>query len=96
MAINNAGTLNALATMSELAYEPTATVGSVSSPTGNYVEIAQIIDGPIGFQARAFFNQTTNDLVIAFSGTEGFPNDAPEFIPDAAAGLVLAVSGVSL
>ena len=68
----------------------------VPGPDGTYVEITQVVDGPLGFQARAFFNASSNALVIAFSGTEGFSEaDLPDFAPDVVAGLGLAVAGLS-
>lgn len=74
----------------------------VAGSNGTYVEIdnpsLQVpqINGPLGFQARAFFNSTNNELVIAFTGTEGFSDvNAPEFLPDFIADFGLAVAGVS-
>ncbi|MEP5082535.1 MAG: hypothetical protein ABJR46_13855 [Tateyamaria sp.] len=37
-------------------------VGDIDVPT---------IDGLFGFQARASFNDTTNEMIIAFTGTQG-------------------------
>ena len=72
-----------------------------TSSNGTYTEIAQRIDGPQGFQARAFFNDQRNELVIGFTGTEdgddeGF--DAPEFLADWVTdlGLAGAAAGVGL
>lgn len=68
----------------------------VAGPNGAYVEITQVVDGPLGFQGRAFFNSSNNELVIAFTGTEGFSNaDLPDLVPDLVTDLGLAVAGVS-
>jgi uncharacterized protein YozE (UPF0346 family) len=79
MTVTNPQTLDVLAEIAQLTYAETTTPSSV----GDYVEITQVIDGPLGFQARAFFNDSTNELVIAFAGTEGFDEaDLPEVVPD--------------
>ena len=49
MTITNTSTLDALATIAQLTYAPTATTGPVSSSNGTYVEITQVVDGPLGF-----------------------------------------------
>mmetsp|Transcript_23863 Transcript_23863/g.43205 ORF Transcript_23863/g.43205 Transcript_23863/m.43205 type:complete len:346 (+) Transcript_23863:579-1616(+) len=99
MTITNPTTLNALATIAELTYLPFDTTGPVQSPNGTYVEITQVVDGPLGFQARAFFNSSNNELVISFTGTEGLGSaegvDLQEAIPDLVTDLGLAVAGVS-
>lgn len=107
MTVTNASTLDAYAQIAQQTYlqDPPFDVGPtdpVASSNGTYVEIdnpsLQVpqIDGPLGFQARAFFNHTNNELVIAFTGTEGFSDvNAPEFLPDFIADFGLAVAGVS-
>ncbi len=96
MTIINPVSLNAFAEMSQQTYlEPTNSDGSVFTGSlgfpvagidgSTYTEITQLIDHPTGFQGRAFFNETTNELVIAFTGTEGLRPDnmsAEEFLPD--------------
>ncbi|GGO53209.1 hypothetical protein SAMN05444398_10154 [Roseovarius pacificus] len=77
MTVTSAAKLNAYATIAKQTYydfapydiEPTPTVAGLNGSL--YTEITQIVNGPLGFQARAFFNETTNELVIAFTGTEG-------------------------
>jgi hypothetical protein len=77
MAVTNIRTLDAYAQIAVQTYlQPQAPGNSVTTPdvqaaNGTYTEITQIIDGPLGFQARAFLNSTNNELVIAFAGTEG-------------------------
>ncbi|GGO53206.1 hypothetical protein SAMN05444398_10155 [Roseovarius pacificus] len=72
MTTTNPETLSALATIAQLTYSRFSTTGPVAGANGSlYTEITQIVNGPLGFQARAFFNETTNELVIAFTGTEG-------------------------
>lgn len=108
MTITNTETLDALAIIAQFAYAETPTTGPIASANGTYVELVfdgvgdidvPTIDGPLGFQARAFFNHTTNELVIAFAGTEGAQSietaSLTEFVPDVIADLTLAVSGVS-
>ncbi|MGH1454558.1 MAG: M10 family metallopeptidase C-terminal domain-containing protein [Paracoccaceae bacterium] len=104
MTISNPALLDILAQISDLAYEQT------TSPTslGEYQElqleinnelVVPTIDHPTGFQGRAFFNETTNELVIAFTGTEGLTPDnmsAEEFLPDVITDLALTVTGNSL
>lgn len=103
MTISNPALLDILAQISDLAYEQT------TSPTslGEYQElqleinnelVVPTIDHPTGFQGRAYFNDTTNELVIAFTGTEGLTPDnmsAEEFLPDVITDLALAASGAS-
>ena len=102
MTVDNPQLLNAYAQISRQTYlEPSSGV-TPNVPTGSfgtYREIAQEIDGPQGFQARAFFNDQRNELVIGFTGTEdgddeGF--DAPEFLADWVTNLSLAAAGVGL
>jgi len=97
MTTTNPETLSALATIAQLTYSRFSTTGPVGGANGSlYTEITQIVNGPLGFQARAFFNETTNELVIAFTGTEGADDlDASEFLPDFLADFSLAVAGVS-
>lgn len=95
MPVLNSSAVDALANMSQLTYAPTTTVGPVQGAVGTYKQITQLIDGPLGFQARAFFNNSSNDLVIAFTGTEGFGENLQEFVPDAVAGLTLLAAGTS-
>lgn len=85
MAVSDIQLLDAYAQISSQAYletEPPQTTGPVAGPNGGrYVEIysvnsdhdpvTPIIDGADGFQARAFYNTQRNELVVAFSGTEG-------------------------
>jgi hypothetical protein len=54
-----------------------------------------LMDGPLGFHARAFFNTTNNELVMVFTGTEGFGEDLTEFLPDLIVDFGLAVASVS-
>lgn len=106
MTISGTPTLSALAEIAQQTYiqplnpDGSINTGSLNAPvtgaTGTYVEITQIINGPLGFQGRAFFNTTENELVIAFTGTEGVADvNAPEFLPDFIAGFSLAVAGAS-
>lgn len=103
MSVTNPAALAAYATLSNQAYFDDAPfdvgpTNPVTGPNGTYVELiaAPIIDGPFGFQARAFFNTTNNELVVAFAGTEGFSQtDFPDFVPDIVTDLVLAATGVS-
>lgn len=106
MTVTNPILLGAYATIADYAYDETATIADVSAGSfGTYTELVAAdkgldlkvpwMDDPTGFQARAFFNETTNELVIAFTGTEGFPNDPAEFLPDFLADFSLAVAGVS-
>ncbi len=74
MAVTNTILLDAYANIAERTYEPdqiTLDVQTHENTFGTYTEIAQIVDGPLGFQARAFFKAEANELVIAFAGTEG-------------------------
>lgn len=100
MTISNPALLDILAQISDLAYEQT------TSPTslGEYQElqleinnelVVPTIDHPTGFQGRAYFNSSTNELVIAFTGTEGLTPDnmsAEEFLPDVITDLALGAS----
>lgn len=96
MAITNTSLLSAYASIAQQTYLETGSTLPVTGPNGTYVEITQVVDGPLGFQARAFFNSSNNELVIAFTGTEGFSDvNAPEVVPDLVADLGLAVAGVS-
>ena len=72
MTVDNPQLLNAYAQISRQTYVETngGTGGISTSSNGTYVEIAQRIDGPQGFQGRAFFNDQRNKLVIGFTGTE--------------------------
>lgn len=95
MVVTNQTKLDAYANISAAAYDPLAGTPNVPGSSGQYVQIFRSIDQVSnGFQARAFFNTSENELVIGFAGTEGFRNrDFAEFLPDLAAGLLLAVSG---
>ena len=109
MTIINPVSLNAFAEMSQQTYfEPTNSDGSVFTGSlgfpvagidgSTYTEITQVIDDPTGFQGRAYFNRSTNELVIAFTGTEGLTPDnmsAEEFLPDIIADLALPADGAS-
>ncbi|MEP3826792.1 MAG: hypothetical protein ABJM47_01785 [Lentilitoribacter sp.] len=88
MTVTNVSTLDAYAQIAQQTYlqDPPFDVGPtdpVAGLNGTYVEINNTslqvpqIDGPLGFQARAFFNSTNNELVIAFTGTEGFSELPP-------------------
>ncbi|MGH1454556.1 MAG: hypothetical protein ACRBBV_15430 [Paracoccaceae bacterium] len=104
MPITNPALLDVYAILAERAYFETASTPDVAAGTngGTYSELqfsiddellVPTIDHPTGFQGRAFFNETTNELVIAFTGTEGLRPDnmsAEEFLPDVIADLALA------
>lgn len=57
MTVTNPQTLDVFAQIAQLTYAENTTPSSM----GDYVEITQVIDGPLGFQARAFFNSTRNE-----------------------------------
>jgi len=90
MTITNTSLLNAYAGIAEQTYLDTPPFDTgptplVSGPNGTNVEMTQVVDGPLGFQAKAYFNTTRDELVIVFAGTEGLrPNnvDPTEFVPD--------------
>ena len=68
MVVTNTALIDAYAQMAVQSYDNNNTP---TSPVADFTEIARIVNGPLGFQARAFFNDSTNELVIAFAGTEG-------------------------
>lgn len=97
MAITNNSQLYAYAQIAGSTYDQ-GVIPDVSVPGfGTYNQIAYTLDDPNGFQARAFFNTTTNELVIAFTGTEtgGEGSGAAEIVPDLVADLSLAVTRTS-
>tara|TARA_R110000851_G_scaffold40739_1_gene102531 strand:- start:198 stop:524 length:327 start_codon:yes stop_codon:yes gene_type:complete len=79
MTVSNPSTLDDFAVIAAQTYlEPDPETGEdpgslpVMGANGSvYTEVLKQIDGPLGFQARAFLNDSTNKLVIAFAGTEG-------------------------
>ncbi len=112
MTVTNSTLLDVYAAIAGQTYDNTETTPDVSAGAfGTYTEITSAtlpfpltrlpvpwINGPLGFQARAFFNETRNELVIAFTGTEGLTPDnmsAEEFLPDVITDLALAASGAS-
>lgn len=112
MSVSNVQLIDAYAQMSAQAYRelmPPKVTPPIQGPDGvHYIEIysvssagdtvlTPIIDGADGFQAHAFYNTQRNELVVAFSGTEGLgePPAYDEFIRDAATDLTLAVGGFS-
>ncbi len=101
MTITNSTALDAYAQIALQTYLQeapfdTGPTDPVTGAVGTYSEITQILNHWTGFQARAFFNSTNNEPVIAFTGTEGFADvNAPEFPPDFIADLSLAVAGAS-
>ncbi len=110
MSIENTSLLDAYAQIAQQTYDnEAATLNIEAGVFGTYTEITSAtlpfplnqlpvpwINGPLSFQARAFFNETTNELVIAFTGTEGFEDiDLPELLPDLLTDLFLAVTGNS-
>ena len=97
MTITNNSLLYAYAQIAASTYDQ-GVIPDISVPAvGTYNQIAYTLDDPNGFQARAFFNTTTNELVIAFTGTETGSEDsgAAEIVPDLVADLSLAVTGTS-
>lgn len=97
MSISDSSLLDSYARIAEETYrDDVISVDPLLAANGTYVEITQVIDGPSGFQARAFFNSTTDDLVIAFAGTEGSDDgDVAELLPDLVTDLALLVAGAS-
>ncbi len=93
MTITNPMLLDAYARIAEQTYDD---LDQPSGDVGSYTEIHRRIDGPLGFQARAFFNSANNELVIAFTGTEGARSDnlsGSEFLADFITNFSLAVTG---
>ena len=111
MTVTNAILLRAYADIAQQTYdEPLDTNITPDVPAGafgTYTElqfsiddelVVPTIDHPTGFQGRAYFNRSTNELVIAFTGTEGLTPDnmsAEEFLPDVITDLALAAAGAS-
>ena len=102
MTVTNVATLDAYAQIAAQAYlEVNGATPSVVGTTGTYVELTNIslnvpdIDGFFGFQGRAFFNESRNELVIAFTGTE-IAESTPAFLTDMATNLALAITGDGL
>lgn len=101
MPVTNPTELDAYANIANNAYnntenDPETNPFSFSEQDGGvYEEIFNVINGPFGFQARAFFNTTKGELVVSFAGTEGLrdglntqtPSELP---PDLLAGFGLA------
>lgn len=85
--------------MAEQAYENfQGNTTNVQFGNSSYAEIDQIINAPSGFQARAFYNQQLNEVVIAYSGTEGAPGNiqgfnALEFLQDLTTNVGVGVVG---
>lgn len=94
MVVKNNVLLGSYATMAGLTYSPDNNVDPVSAGQfGTYTQLAYSLNDPNGFQARAFFNTTTRELVIAFTGTE--TGSGAELVPDFVADFSLAVAGAS-
>ncbi len=65
MTITNAVILDAYANIAQRTYDQDATTPNVSAgANGTYTEITQVVDGSLGFQARAFFNDTANEFIV--------------------------------
>lgn len=93
MVVTNIALIDAYAQMAVQSYDNN---NAPTSPVADFTEIAQIVNGPLGFQARAFLNSTNNELVIAFAGTEGLQGpdlSGSEFLTDMITNLGLAVAG---
>ena len=97
MTVTNPIKIDAYADISFLAYNNNPTVPHVPGPgSSSYFEIAQDITDPfdLGFQGRAFFYTTENELVIAFTGRELTDNVAA-IAADLVANLALAATGTT-
>ncbi|MEP4198329.1 MAG: hypothetical protein ABJL99_22130 [Aliishimia sp.] len=78
MTFLNTDLLHAYATLSDFAYIDEIFLlpdSSFAGVSGTFENVSKEIDGDFGFQARAFFNDTIDELVISFSGTEGVLDD---------------------
>ncbi len=65
MTIPNPILLDAYAQISKQTYDEVSTTPNVSAgANGTYTEITQVVDGSLGFQARAFFNDTANEFIV--------------------------------
>ena len=69
------------ARFAQLAYDQPA--GQELEIPEGYVEIAAEWTGVNSFQGRAFYNEQTNEVVIAFGGTQLSPNDPGDLVTDA-------------
>ncbi len=95
--ITDPAKLDAYAKISDLAYDQVNDTENVSSPSGTYFDFVVQLDSSNGFQARAFYNSTENEVVIAFAGTEGGQNpfSRSELAPDLVTDLYLATVGAA-
>ena len=100
MTVTNTTTLSAYAEMSLQAYDndknnPTDSVAGLNGST--YIELTQQIDSLNGFQGRAFYNTQLNELVVAFTGTEGIREETNslEFVQDLTSNIPLAMTGAA-
>ena len=101
MTVTNTLELRAYAVIAQQTYDNTLPKDGITGDVpdgfgGAYVEITQdVTNDATGFQARAFFNTSKKELVIAFTGTEGFGSDTGEFVADLQANVPLAIAGVA-
>lgn len=95
MAILDPTTLDALADISSETYEEGDSSPSFPGTSGVYSEISNSLNlSQNGFEGRAYFNTARNELVIAFTGTDGLDdNDLGSFALDVGADFALAVTG---